>query len=186
MKFIQGYALVHLLSHVNDSSDSMNIYITLFRTALLKVDWWGGLSPHNVYTWLLAQLAYSHCVIFFTRWIVQHLRYLFSLDYWPCMIWTVSRGLCSVLEVPFYGLMSLLFLKEAPKLPEKIFALSARPGLEVLYRFFGFLVSCCQVFHLHQPRCHFGCILGFFSLVSLCLGGLGIIGGTAPRLLVMS
>ena len=54
----------------------------------------------------------------FTRCLVQHIGYFLFLNYQMCLIWTISRGLRSVLEDPLDFFISLMFSDRAPKFPE--------------------------------------------------------------------
>ena len=49
MRFVRGYALVHLLSPVDMSSGGLHISPTVFSVALFGVGWQGSFSPHKVY-----------------------------------------------------------------------------------------------------------------------------------------
>ena len=125
--------------------------LDLSSVALLAVGCRDRLSSHNVYTRLLARMPSVHYWDFcFTGYMVQHLGLLEK--YW---------GLRSVLE----GFNTIFYIRCFWSMIQSFrwtwFALSTRTGLEVLYRPFGFLISCFQVFDLLQPHCHLGGILGF-------------------------
>ena len=88
MRFIRGHALIHLLSPVDTSSDSLNIYIALFSAAFLGVG--------------RQCILYSHT---FTPafWCVWHLPIIFVFCFTRCVIqhFVILEkpwGLCSVLE----------------------------------------------------------------------------------------
>ena len=66
---------------------------------------------------------------FVLQGIFQHLGYFLALASQPCSIWTVSRGLRSVLEVPFDGSMSPAFLEGVPKWSGELTIFFARAGL---------------------------------------------------------
>ena len=114
MRFIQVHALVNLLSLVDTSSNGLYIYLAIVRAAHLGVGRWGGFSSRRFTPAVWRGWHLTIGLLFFTRYEVQYLGYFISLDSQPCLIWTVSWRLRSVLEGLFNGL-TLPFLEEAPE-----------------------------------------------------------------------
>ena len=91
MRFIWGHEIMHLLSPVDTSSDSLHICLVLVSAALLGVVPQGGFSSHKFYIRLLVRLASAHWVVFyykvysntlylFLRWILSHVQSVQSLE----------------------------------------------------------------------------------------------------------
>ena len=92
MRFIRYHELVHLLSPVDTSSDSLHICLVLVSAALLGVVPQGGFSSHKFYIRLLVRLASAHWVVFITRFIPTPC--IFS-----CAGFSVMSNLYSLLRV---------------------------------------------------------------------------------------
>ena len=91
MRFIWGHALVHVLSPVKASSDSLHIYLALVRAALLGVGRRGSFSYHmfKPTIWSICNLpigffkfykVYSNTFDVCWRWILSHIRSGQSLE----------------------------------------------------------------------------------------------------------
>ena len=127
-----------------------NICFALSSATLLGVGWKGGLSYHKFYTRLLAWISCEQYWDFvFTRCVVQQLRLLEK-----------HQGLCYVLEG--FSLIFYLrrFWRRLQSFWQNWFALSAQAGLEALYQPFCVIFYCFRFFHIVQPLCTFGCLLG--------------------------
>ena len=129
MRFIWVYALVHFLSLVDASSDGLHFYIALVNVTLLMVGRKGGFNCHKFYTRLLAQLAYTHWVVFVLQGISQHLVYFRALASKPCPIQTASWGIYSILEGSFDGSVYPTFSEGIPKWSGGLAIVSTRDGL---------------------------------------------------------
>ena len=79
MKLIWGHALVHVL--VDESSDSLHIYLALLSVALLGVGRRGGFSSQIVYTHLLALMKSAHV----------KKKKIYSTTLGICLRWIFSR-----------------------------------------------------------------------------------------------
>ena len=134
MRIIRVHALLYLLSPVGVSSDSLHIYLEIFRSALLGVGWWGRFSSH----------AFSWCVHHGCLFAQFGFVYFYKCSF-PKYFLDNSWGLRSVLEdYPFYFDIQS-FLDEAPKLPENVLTVSARSGSSVPSDLLSGLWSCFQV-----------------------------------------
>ena len=98
MRFIWGHTLVHVLSPVNASSDSLHIHLALFSAALLGVGWRGGFSSY-IFPNVSITVGFLPWGCFILQGII-HLGYLLTLNSQPCPIWTFTWGLCSILKSP--------------------------------------------------------------------------------------
>ena len=114
MRFVFGHSLVHLLSTFDTFFDSLHICLTRFCVDLLGFGWIGGLSSHICPPAFWCRWNLPIGLFCFTRYIPTPLIF-FALSSNPCLIWTVYWGLCSVLEVSFYGSMSPKFFIEGSK-----------------------------------------------------------------------
>ena len=144
MRFIWCHAIVHVLSTVNASSDSLHIFIAHVSASLLKVDWQGRLSSHiftptrcrgwHMPIWLFCFKRYSTPCIFTCAGfsVISHMENYFNntLHYWET----------------FYFSMSPMFLRGFP-ISQQVFPIvPAWYGLFFHSEIVRYICSCLQGF----------------------------------------
>ena len=81
MRFVRGYALVHLLSPVDMSSGGLHISPTVFSVALFGVGWQGSFSSH-IFPDVSIKVGYLPSLgsFIFIRWVSNTLAFQQNID----------------------------------------------------------------------------------------------------------